>query len=201
MMETKAAVDRQDTRLARASQALYLQEVAQPYSDEQVDLDRGQLVRLAYRFLWNWHDAEDAVQDALALAEQKRSQLKDQAKWPFWVRRIVIQQCHLQRRRSTRWGVLRARLKQRIKARQHQSSGDLGTAELSRLVKELIASLPERQQTAVVLRHLEQMDYSAIAAVMQIAESTVRVHVRAGREALRKAILKRYPEWAESIND
>lgn len=200
-METKATVDRQDTRLARASQALYLQEVRQSCGGEQVDLDRGQLVRLAYRFLWNWHDAEDAVQDALVLAEQKRSQLKDQAKWQFWVRRIVIQQSHLQRRRGARWGAVWARLKHQFGARQHQSSGDLGTTELSRIVRELIASLPERQQTALVLRHLEQMEYPSIAAVMQIAESTVRVHVRAAREALRKAILKRYPQWAESIDD
>jgi RNA polymerase sigma-70 factor (ECF subfamily) len=200
-METKAAVDRQDTRLAQASQALYLQEVRQSCGDEQTDLDRGQLVRLAYRFLWNWHDAEDAVQDALALAEQKRSQLKDHGKWAFWVRRIVIQQCHLQRRRSTRWSTVWVRLKHQLGARQQPSGGDLGAAELSPIVKELIASLPERQQTALVLRHLEHMDYSAIAAVMQVAESTVRVHVRSGRETLRKAILKRYPEWAEPIDD
>ena len=200
-METKAAVDHQDTRLAQASQTSFLQEVTQLCGDGQVGFDRGRLVRLAYRFLWNWHDAEDAVQDALALAQQKRSQLKDQAKWQFWVRRIVIQQCHLQRRRSIRWGAVWSRLKHQLKARQHQSGGDLGTAELSRIVRELIASLPERQQTALVLRHLEQMEYSNIAAVMQIAESTVRVHVRAAREALRKAILERYPEWAESIDD
>ena len=201
MMETKTAVDRQDTRPARTSQASYLQEVTQFSDDGQVSLDRGQLVRLAYRFLWNWHDAEDAVQDALALAQRKRSQLKDQAKWQFWVRRIVIQQCHLQRRRTTRWGAVWARLKHELGARQHQSGGDPGTTELSRIVKELIVSLPERQQTALVLRHLEQMDYPAIAAVMQIAESTVRVLVRSAREALRKAILERYPEWAESIDD
>jgi len=200
-METKAAVDRQDTRSARTSQASYLQEVTQLCGGEQIGLDRGRLVRLAYRFLWNWHDAEDAVQEALALAQQRRSQLKDQAKWPSWVRRIVIQQCHLQRRRSSAWGMLRARLKQRIKARQHHPGRDLHAAELGRTVRELVASLPERQQTALVLRHLEQMDYPSIAAVMQISESTVRVHVRAARETLRNAILKRYPEWAESMGD
>ena len=200
-METKAAVDRQDTRLAQTSQASCLQEVTQLYGGEYVGLDRGQLVRLAYRFLWNWHDAEDAVQEALALARQKQSQLKDQARWPFWVRRIVIQQCHLQRRRSRGWGVLRARLKQRLEARQHHPGRSLHTAELGRIVRELIASLPERQQMALVLRHLEQMDYPSIAAVMQISQSTVRVHVRAAREALRNAILKRYPEWAESTDD
>ncbi|MCH7885647.1 MAG: hypothetical protein IIC01_10400, partial [Planctomycetes bacterium] len=61
---------------------------------------RDRLVRLAYRFLWNRDDAEDAVQEALTVAHQKRSALRDSSKWWSWVRRIVVQQCRVSGRRS-----------------------------------------------------------------------------------------------------
>ena len=168
---------------------------AEGVEDGRVGQVRGRLVRLAYRFLWDWDDAEDAVQDALAIAQQKREQLKDHSRWWSWVRRIVVQQCHLQWRKSGR----RQRAESSMPPPAHgdrQPAAMLETAELGRIVRELIAALPERQQTAIVLRHLEQMDYRSIAAEMEISQSTARVHVRAGREVLREAILKRYPQWA-----
>ena len=71
------------------------------------------------------------------------------------------------------------------------------TRELGGILKTLLAELPEKQRTALVLRHLEGMAYRRIAEVMEISESTARVHVRAAREALREMIVKRYPEWAD----
>jgi RNA polymerase sigma factor (sigma-70 family) len=62
-------------------------------------------------------------------------------------------------------------------------------------MRDLIVHLPEGQRTAVTLRHLEQMEYAQIAIIMEISESTVRAHVRAGREALRRMIVSKHPEW------
>jgi RNA polymerase sigma factor (sigma-70 family) len=70
------------------------------------------------------------------------------------------------------------------------------TSELSDIMRELIARLPERPRIALVLRHLENLGYDDIAAVMEIEESTARVLVRNGRERLRELLLERYPEWA-----
>ncbi len=67
---------------------------------------------------------------------------------------------------------------------------------LPALVKELIKALPERQQTALILRHLEDMSYAEIAEMMGVAESTARVQVRDAREALRAAIAEKSPDWA-----
>jgi len=159
---------------------------------------RERLVRLAYRFCWDHHDAEDLIHDALIAAEQKRAQLEDQRKWAPWLYRIVIQRCLLHRRKTA----VRRRHLVGIAATRIRSGADrqpatrIETRELGEILKTLLAELTERQRTAIVLRHLENMDYRAIAAVMQIAESTARVHVRAARESLRRMILERYPEWA-----
>jgi RNA polymerase sigma-70 factor (ECF subfamily) len=163
-----------------------------PVDDTETGRARSVLVRLAYRFLWN---VEDAVQDALTIVQAKGEQLKDQSKWWSWVRRIVVNQCHEQQRRRWRHERHTSALADR-QASSHPTDTALDREELSGILKSLIAELPEQKQTAIVLRHIDGMSYQQIAEIMQVSESTVRVHVRAAREALREKIMKRYPEWA-----
>ena len=68
-------------------------------------------------------------------------------------------------------------------------------SERAALVRLAIERLPQQQRTAVTLRHLEEMSYERIAEIMEITPSTARVHVRAAREAMRQAIVKRAPEF------
>lgn len=157
---------------------------------------RDRFVRLAYRFLWNWSDAEDAVHDALVIAETRQEQVKDESKWWPWVTRIVVNQCHLFSRQRIRGEEFRQSLPGSRAVPGIRQEAGIEKKELAEIIKKLIAELPDRQRTAVVLRHLEGMEYEKIAQVMEISESSVRGHVFAGREALRKMILARYPEWA-----
>ena len=153
---------------------------------------RAELVRLAYRFCWNRSDAEDAVQNALLIAAQRTEQLRDPQKRLAWAKAIVVRQClNLNRRTKRTQEPARA-------GDREPGSPESGVLkeELSSLLREHIRKLPERQQTALVLRHLENMAYSQIAQLMQIGESTVRVLVRNAREGLRGALSRQNPEWA-----
>lgn len=156
---------------------------------------RRRLVQLAYRFCWNHTDAEDAVQDAMAIAHQRREKLHDESKWWSWVCRIVVRRC-LSLRRSE------GRHAQRIKALAEQSgpamerpSRRLETSERAEAVRWAVEQLPPQQRTAVTLRHLQEMSYERIAEIMEISPSTARVHVHAGQESMRKAILRRDPDF------
>jgi RNA polymerase sigma-70 factor (ECF subfamily) len=165
---------------------------------DEVYAQRNVLIRLAYRFCWNRDDAEDAVQRALVLAAREQHQLADRSKLWSWVQSIIVRQCH---------SLLRTRARQRKAetndgANARASSVDVSpTAKLLRrefteLVKRMVASLPDRQQTAIVLRHLAGMSYREIAEMMGVSESTARVQVHNARELLRQAILAEHPEWA-----
>ncbi len=158
--------------------------------------ERGQLLRLAYRFCWNRSDAEDALHNALLVAIEKADQLRDPAKRWSWLCRVVVQQCHLlgrkQQRRNEVQGAADFSLRDSLSTKH---SPTLESAELGDLMRRLLTNLPEQQRAAMTLRHIERLDYPRIAQVMAISESTVRAHVRAGREALRKMIQTRHPEW------
>jgi RNA polymerase sigma-70 factor (ECF subfamily) len=148
---------------------------------------RDRLVRLAYRFLWNQADAEDAAQDALATALARRADLRSPDKWWPWLCRILVTRCHQQGR-------------ERRRRERHEEASDVtprdalppaasaDPTETKELVRRMIQKLPQRQQEVIVLRHLQQMSYQEIAEVLGIAPSTARVHARAGREALRDLI-------------
>ncbi len=154
---------------------------------------RDELVRLAYRFVWNTSDAEDAVQAALLLASQRLDQLESDASVETWVRTIVVRQCmELNRNRRTTTS-----LDVRSAAPATPIDRRLELNERQRMLSARIQALPERQQAALVLRHLEGLDYPTVARLMEITESTARGLVRNAREALRKMILAQDPHWVE----
>ena len=159
---------------------------------EDVHARRGLLLLLAYRFCWNRADAEDAVQNALLLATRKVHQLDDRSKLWSWVRSIVVTQCKELLRRGMRRGAVESSYEPPPK----QDSDPLVRSELSGMVSELIKALPERQQTALVLRHLEDMSYAGIAEMKGVAQSTARGQVRDDQEGLAWADRgKSGPRW------
>ncbi|MCB9849722.1 MAG: RNA polymerase sigma factor [Phycisphaerales bacterium] len=152
----------------------------------KVHAQRGALVRLAYRLVWNLDDAEDAVQDALVRAAERREQLADTSRAWSWVRAIVVRQCHDLRRRTQRGTRAMAAIEERKRddSAPPQAHELVAGAELNDRVRAAIAALPERQQSVLVLRHLEELSYPEIAELLGMSESTVRVQVRNARESL-----------------
>ena len=60
-----------------------------------------------------------------------------------------------------------------------------GRVDTSDAVWRVCQRLPRQQRAAVVLRFYEDLDYAEIAAVLEIAEPTVRSHVHRALAALR----------------
>lgn len=160
---------------------------------------RDRLVRLAYRFTWNRDDAEDAVQEALGVAYDRAGELRDASRWWAWVRSIVIQQCRLLGRRSLMEKRHQRRLAEGGARPTATGAGvpEAGDDELKAMVRLLLAELPPRQREVIVLRHLEDLSFDEIGELLAMSPSTARVHAIKGREALRKLVLKRFPEWGE----
>ena len=69
------------------------------------------------------------------------------------------------------------------------------SSQLRKLVVELCSSLSSRQREVFVLRDLEEMPVAQIAACLDCAPSTVRVHLAEARRRLRELLLSRYPEY------
>lgn len=69
-----------------------------------------------------------------------------------------------------------------------QPDAELLQAELQRKVDQAIASLPEAQRMAVVLRRYEQLSYEEIATVLELSVSAVKSLLFRARTSLREAL-------------
>ena len=151
--------------------------VQAPEFDEWVAARGAALLRFACLVTGDRHDAEEAVQAALANVWRRWDRVRAARDVDQYVRRAVVN-AHIS-------GWRRGRRESPV-AEIHRDAAD-PTERLSRddLVWRVCAALPTRQRAAVVLRFYEDLDYPEIAAVLDISEATARSHVHRGLAALR----------------
>jgi RNA polymerase sigma-70 factor (ECF subfamily) len=158
---------------------------------------RPRLFRLAYRMLWNSHDAEEVVQDSLATALGRVGQLRDPGKRNTWIYRVAINLSkHRLRSRRRRF----VRIEPTTAAAPEPNGGRIEHQDLYERLRQAMADLPARQRTAVVLRDMEQLEYDKIAAILTTRPSAARILVHRGREGVRRILLKRWPESFEDLD-
>ena len=79
-----------------------------------------------------------------------------------------------------------------------QSTGppeELRAREVRRIFTELSSMLPEKQRLAFILREIEGLPTSEVAAVLRSTESTVRNQVLQARRMLQEELRRRFPEY------
>lgn len=148
--------------------------------------------RLAFDLFGSAEDAEDAVQDALAIACRRISELRDPQAMVAWFHRILTRHClgRLRRRRIGRalailWpGQVVAEAEELVDLAPR---ADRSLAEAQRLRRLLAAvhALPPRQKAAVVLRYGYDQSISEIAETLGVGAGSVRTHLQRALATLR----------------
>lgn len=134
------------------------------------------LVRLAFVLLRNQADAEEVVQDAfLDLQTRWRTILNP----PGYLRTTVVNGA---RRRLTRSANRRRILRARWDADPATGSGD------SDYLLDVVAALPERHRTAIILAYYAGLRSSEIAEIMGCRPGTAKSLVHRGLKRLRKEL-------------
>jgi RNA polymerase sigma-70 factor (sigma-E family) len=140
------------------------------------------LTRLAHVMLGDRAAAEDVVHDAFAGLYRRWGQLADPAKAQGYLRSAVLNGCRSALRRARRAPVFEI-VEHEPDAESVLIAGQARAAMLAALRR-----LPERQREALVLRYYLDLPDSEIAAVMSVAESTVRSTIHRGLAALERQL-------------
>ena len=119
-------------------------------------------------------DREDAVQEALRRAWEKRGSLKNEEYLRTWVVRVLLNVCHDIQREGKRM----------IPAEEIPEPG-VPSGEESVNLKECLLRLDERERIPILLYYLEGFDIGQIAAVLRIPRGTVKSRLHRGRDQLR----------------
>ncbi len=152
--------------------------------------------RCAARIVGDQEEARDIAQLAFIRAWENLGRYDITWSFSTWVYRIATNLAiDALRSRDSRERTHTAHLRVVGETVGPTAPQDLAEGEVRRIFGELTAHLSPAQRLAFVLREVEGLDTSEVAAVMGCSEATVRNHVFQARGALRKALATRYPEY------
>lgn len=171
---------------------------AHPDADAQTRFIQQNLRRvflLIYRIVGNPDDAQDLTQETFIKALQRQGQLKDLEKSAHWLSRIASNTAIDFLRRNKRYSFSDiSRVSDSITSPYESVENSLIRNERWQHLDGGLATLTERERTALVLRDLEDVPADEVASQMNCSMATVRSHIANAR-----AKFKRYLEGRKSF--
>jgi RNA polymerase sigma-70 factor (ECF subfamily) len=163
----------------------------QPDFEQLVDTHQSMVFSLAWRMTGDRGLAEEIAQDVFLELDRNMTKLESPQHACNWLRRVAMSRtADALRRRRVRGLDLWVEIEENHTASVHEHSSPLG-ARLERL----LATLPEPQRAALLLRYQEDLTPEEIAATLDSPVATVKSHLQRGLKLLRaKAVcqLKEY---------
>ena len=147
---------------------------------------------LAYRVIGREEDARDVAQETFLRAFRALSGFKGQAKFSSWLYRITLNLCRDWIRRERRTPVAQAPegvdlIELAGESEPSESIEDLvSRREVGRAVARAMASLPDEQRTAIILKEYHGLTFQEIADLLDCPLSTVKTRLYQGLTVLRK---------------
>lgn len=149
------------------------------------------LVRdLVYRMVGNAAAADDIAQEAFVKAYVSLRTFRGDARFSTWLCRIALNRCKDILRRRGREPWIRGMREGEPQSPEATDEGETPAASAERREQEQVlhralAQLPVKYREAVVLRHIEGMDFQEIGRLLGIAAGAAKVRTFRGREMLR----------------
>jgi len=149
---------------------------------------------LAYRVIGRDEEARDVCQEAFLRAFRALPGFKGQAKFSSWLYRITLNLCRDWIRRQRRAPVSQMPedtdvLEMAAARGPVESIEDLvARRELSAVVEEAMAVLPDEQRTAIILKEYHGMTFQEIADLQGCPLSTVKTRLYQGLAVLRRQL-------------
>jgi RNA polymerase sigma-70 factor (ECF subfamily) len=149
---------------------------------------------LAYRTIGREDDARDVCQETFLRAYRALQGFKGQAKFSSWLYRIALNLCRDWMRKQRRTPVVA--LPEDVDVSELAAAqGPVETIEalvarreLSRAVAKVMATLPEEQRTAIILKEYHGLTFQEIADLQGCPLSTVKTRLYQGLSVLRRQL-------------
>jgi len=183
--------DRELISRCRKGDSLAFEELVKKYQQT--------VFNLAYHYLGYRSEVDDVAQKIFTKVYFSLSKFDEKRPFLPWLYRIAINQCydelrHIRRQRTHTFSELSLEESNRIEnlISQNDSAAilDEDREELRAVLDKVLNQLPDQQRLAVVLRDLEAIPYSQIAAILKCSEQAARLKVFRARTRL-KDLLQR----------
>ena len=142
----------------------------------QVEAGSDMMYRVAWSILQNDADVQDALQDTVLKAWEKRDRLREEKYFRTWITRILINTCY-DTRKKRRPVVSLEKIPAHVPA--SVPDPDLALA---------LEALPDTLRLPLVLCYSEGMSYEEAAEVLRVPLTTLRGRLHRGKGELRKEL-------------
>lgn len=134
------------------------------------------LHRLAWSQLRQAADREDAVQETIRRAWEKRDRLREERFMQTWVIRILLNVCDTMRRRAGRM--------QPVEVLPEQGEAPLRDTPLL----DALMQLDAKYRLPLQLHYVEEYPVAEVARMLRLPQGTVKSRLSRGREKLRTVL-------------
>ena len=149
-----------------------------------VDLQQRRAARIAYQYLRDVHDADEAVQDAFVKVFTHIASYREDLPFEVWFTRILVNGCldlRKARSRRLRWVVTPTSAREASPREpvspQAGPEAQLLASEHGRQIAAAVAELPERQRVVFTLCQVAGQSASEVSRALGLTDATVRVHL------------------------
>ena len=170
-------------------------EAARERFADLVALQQRRAVRIAYQYLRDVHDADEAVQDAFVKVFTHITSYREELPFEVWFTRILVNGCldlRKARGRRLRWalpmGSTGDTAPHEPAAPQPGPEARLVASERGRQIAAAVDKLPDRQRTVFTLCQLAEQSTSEVSQSLGLSEATVRVHLFRAIRKLRRLL-------------
>jgi RNA polymerase sigma-70 factor, ECF subfamily len=152
-------------------------------------------VRIAYQYLRDAHDADEAVQDAFVKVFTHITSYREDLPFEVWFTRILVNACldlRKSRSRRLRWSVPMSATSEVAPAEPATPDPTpeqrLVSRERATEITAAVDSLPDRQRTVFTLCHVAEQTTAEVSQALGVSEATVRVHLFRAVRKLRRLL-------------
>lgn len=163
----------------------------QPDFEQLVDEHQSMVFSLAWRMTGDRGLAEEVAQDVFLELDAHLGRMESPEHACNWLRRVAMSRsADALRRRKVRGVDLWVEMDQDYGAPAEDRASPLGTR-----LEQLLATLPEPQRAALVLRYQEDLTPEEIAATLDAPLATVKSHLQRGLKLLRAKAANHLKEY------
>jgi RNA polymerase sigma-70 factor (ECF subfamily) len=187
-----------DSNLAARLKALVLagdRESAREQFADLVAQHQRRAVRIAYSYLRDAHDADEAVQDAFVKVFTHIASYREEYPFEVWFTRILVNGCldlRKARARRLRWALPMSSPVETAPvdppAAQPSPEDRVISSERAGQIAAAIEKLPDRQRAVFTMCHVADQTTSEVSQALGLSEATVRVHLFRAVRKLRKLL-------------
>jgi RNA polymerase sigma-70 factor (ECF subfamily) len=188
-----------DSEIAANVKALVLagdREQARERFAELVARQQRRAVRIAFNYLRDAHDADEAVQDAFLKVFTHITSYREEFPFEVWFTRILVNGCldmRKARARRLKWALPMPASADQVAqmepvANQPSPEDRLMSSERARQIAGAVERLPDRQRLVFTLCHVAEHTTSEVSQSLGLSEATVRVHLFRAVRKLRKLL-------------